>query len=275
MTRTTRRSVDKDKPPQNPEMPPPPSNTTTKPLPEPPSSEDPITVHKRIRTPLLDKVFEKSLKASLAGITPEAWNKCFPTPTVKRPEQMKEVRKKFCEIYELNVRKNFQDIVSSRKLLASLDNLDILISEAQVRKTRFLEENPQPPLPMNPPPPPKPLDDKDKDKEKESEPPKEPPAEAETKENPNQPQPIHNFTAEDLYISHLHPILKLQSSRLESLKQAQQASIDSLIKRREEQQAEIKQLIEILEKRLSVVDEAAQGVKEILEMDADGDPMES
>ncbi|KAK6520749.1 hypothetical protein TWF506_000996 [Arthrobotrys conoides] len=296
MTRTTRRSVDKDRTKAE-EMPPPPpppaavaaaapqAKPSTKTMAE--VSEAPITIHKRIRAPLLDKVFEKSLKASLSGITPEAWNKCFPTPTVRRPEQMKEVRKKFCEIYELNVRKNFQDIISSRKLLASLDNLDILISEAQTRKARFLEENPQPPLPMDPPPKPTPVD-----KEKETDKPhsEEKSAEASSTEGgakkseegeaPNQssvlpPLPIHSFTPEDLYMSHLHPILKLQSTRLESLKQAQQSSIDTLIKRREEQQVEIKQLIATLEKRLSVVDEAAQGVKEILEMDADEEMMES
>lgn len=89
------------------------------------------------------------------------------------------------------------------------------------------------------------------------------------------PLPIHNFTPEDLYMSHLYPILQLQSARLESLKQAQQSSIDTLIKRREEQQAEIKQLIATLEKRLSVVDEAAQGVKEILDMGADEEMTES
>ncbi|KAK6351526.1 hypothetical protein TWF718_004684 [Orbilia javanica] len=285
MTRTTRRSVDKDRPKAE-EMPPPPpppsqppgSKIPTKTVPE---SEAPITVHKRIRSPLLDKVFEKSLKSSLSGITPEAWNKCFPTPTVRRPEQMKEVRKKFCEIYELNVRKNFQDIISSRKLLASLDNLDILISEAQTRKAKFLEENPQPPLPMDPPP--KPTGDKEKETDKTQ--PEEKSGEDGTKKTGEEaevnkssvppPQPIHNFTAEDLYMSHLYPILQLQSARLESLKQAQQSSIDTLIKKREEQQEEMKQLIAILEKRLGVVDEAAQGVKEILEMDADDEMMES
>ncbi|KAF3169436.1 hypothetical protein TWF225_011327 [Orbilia oligospora] len=309
MTRTTRRSVDKDrtKAEEMPPPPPPPPSATaataatvvvaapqakpsTKPIPE--ASEAPITVHKRIRAPLLDKVFEKSLKASLSGITPEAWNKCFPTPTVRRPEQMKEVRKKFCEIYELNVRKNFQDMISSRKLLASLDNLDILISEAQTRKARFLEENPQPPLPMDPPPKPTPVDkengtDKPQSEEKSAEASStevgvKKPEEGEGKvagEETNKsgvplPLPIHNFTPEDLYMSHLHPILKLQSARLESLKQAQQSSIDTLIKRREEQQAEMKQLIATLEKRLGAVDEAAQGVKEILEMDADEEMME-
>ncbi|KAK6361230.1 hypothetical protein TWF730_004972 [Orbilia blumenaviensis] len=281
MTRTTRRSVDKDRPKAE-EMPPPPppaAKPSTATLPE--QSEAPITVHKRIRAPLLDKVFERSLKASLSGITPEAWNKCFPTPTARRPEQMKEVRKKFCEIYELNVRKNFQDIVSSRKLLASLDNLDILISEAHSRKDQYLKENPQAPLPMDPPPKPTPVD---KEKEAEKQKPEEKPIEAslaeekdtkksdvEAKERsgPPLPIPIHELKAEDLYMSHLYPILQLQSSRLESLKQAQQASIDILIKRRKEQQAEIKELIATLEKRLRVVDEAAEGVKEILEMDGD------
>ncbi|RVD87746.1 uncharacterized protein DFL_001957 [Arthrobotrys flagrans] len=286
MTRTTGRSVDKDrtKAEEMPPPPPPPSaKIPTRTIPE--ESEAPITVHKRIRSPLLDKVFEKSLKSSLSGITPEAWNKCFPTPTARRPEQMKEVRKKFCEIYELNVRKNFQDIISSRKLLASLDNLDILISEAQTRKARFLEENPQPPLPMDPPPKPTPIGkekeaDKPQSEEKSAEATsteegtKKPEEDANTSSVPP-PLPIHNFTPEDLYMSHLYPILQLQSARLESLKQAQQSSIDTLIKRREEQQAEIKQLIATLEKRLSVVDEAAQGVKEILDMGADEEMTES
>ncbi|KAK6536935.1 hypothetical protein TWF281_001142 [Arthrobotrys megalospora] len=284
MTRTTRRSVDKDRTKAE-EMPPPPAKPSTSTIPE--ESEAPITVHKRIRSPLLDKVFEKSLKSSLSGITPEAWNKCFPTPTARRPEQMKEVRKKFCEIYELNVRKNFQDIISSRKLLASLDNLDILISEAQTRKARFLEENPQPPLPMDPPPLPTPAD-----KEKESGKPqseeksseaapseegakkKEEKAEKEPSVLPP-PPPLYEFKPEDLYMSHLYPILQLQSARLESLKQAQQSSIDNLIKRREEQQAEIKQLIATLEKRLSLVDEAAEGAREILEMDGDDEMTEA
>ncbi|KAF3911788.1 hypothetical protein AA313_de0207033 [Arthrobotrys entomopaga] len=276
--------------------------------------ESPIQVHKRIRSPLFEKVFEKALKASLSGITPESWNKCFPVPCAKKPQDMKTLRSKFCEIYELNVRRNFEEIVAGRKLLASLDNLDILVSEAQSRKARFLEENPSEPLPMDPPPKPnpKPANSEPKSEPKsdpenqtESAPPSEPkpsqttdtPAAAaaataegeappitavkmsedtaEKKDDgPKPPIPLYEFTPQDLFVSHLYPLLQIQSTRLESLKTQQQSAIDKLIQRREEQQKEIKQLIATLEKRLAVVDEAAEGVKEILEMDGDDEMIE-
>ncbi|EPS38680.1 hypothetical protein H072_7511 [Dactylellina haptotyla CBS 200.50] len=300
MTRTTRNSIKaEDMAPQQPPSPAPPPQAPASSLPPETDEDAPITVHKRIRSPLFEKVFEKSLKASLSGVTPESWGKCFPTPMARRPEQMKEVRNKFVEIYELNVRKNFEDIIASRKLLASLDNLDILISEAQTRRTRWLEEHPQAPLPMDPPPKPKPLETETKTETPEA--PAAPEAkpeagvegepaateaaapaastdvpekaiEKEKEDNgPKPPTPLLDFTPEDLYISHLYPLLQIQSDRLEALKLQQQTSIDKLIKRREEQQKEIKQLIATLEKRLSVVDEAAEGVKEILEMDRDED----
>ncbi|KAK6544233.1 hypothetical protein TWF694_000936 [Orbilia ellipsospora] len=301
MTRTTRNSIKAEDVAQ---PPPPPAPATS--LPQESEEEPPIQVHKRIRSPLFEKVFEKALKSSLSGVTPESWNKCFPTPCARRPQNMKILRDKFCEIYELNVRKNFEDIVASRKLLASLDNLDILVSEAQSRKARFLEENPSEPLPMDPPPKPnpKPADSEPKsepEKQTESEPPVEPkapttdtPAAATTTEGessttavemsvdttekqddgPKPPPPLYEFTPQDLFISHLYPILQLQSTRLESLKTQQQSAIDKLIQRREEQQKEIKQLIATLEKRLAVVDEAAEGVKEILEMDGDEEMIE-
>lgn len=107
MTRTTRQSVDKAKSAAAATT----TTTTAEEMPPPPlpvaKQEDPIEgegIAKRIRSPLFEKIFEKALKSSLSGITPDNWNKCFPTPIARRPEQMKEVRKKFCEIYELNVR---------------------------------------------------------------------------------------------------------------------------------------------------------------------------
>ncbi|KAF3937211.1 hypothetical protein ABW19_dt0205753 [Dactylella cylindrospora] len=261
MTRTTRQSVDKLK---SEEMPPPPlpapkepAKETTTPQPPVDENNDPaITVHKRIRSPLFEKVFEKALKTSLSGITLENWNKCFPTPVAKRSEQMKEVRKKFCEIYELNVRKNFDEIIASRKLLASLDNLDILISEAQTRKTQFLEANPESAQAADP--------------AKQESPESNPTATA----HPQPPPPLSEFTPSDLYMSHLYPLLQIQSNRLESLRSQQQASIDKLIKRREDQQKEIQELIATLERRLAVVDEAAEGVKEICEMEMDDEDMD-
>ncbi|KAF3921950.1 hypothetical protein ABW20_dc0102782 [Dactylellina cionopaga] len=313
MTRPPRQSVERDRikaeemaPPTSP-PPPPAATTAAAAAAAPPTTvpiaqsqvdvsgeEDPITIHKRVRSPLFGKVFDKALKSSLSGVTPESWNKCFPTPMAKRPEQMKELSRKFCEIYELNVRKNFDEIVASRKLLASLDNLDILISEAQTRRTRFYEANPQPPLPMAPPPKPNSSDTEvvaatapepkpsvDTPMEPESEPKAVAMASSTEKEpekapEPNIPQPpppLYDFNPQDLYISHLYPFLQLQSDRLESLKSQQQSSIDGLIQRREDQQKEIQQLIATLEKRLSVVDDAAEGVKEILEMDGDDDDM--
>ncbi|KAF3901543.1 hypothetical protein ABW21_db0200861 [Orbilia brochopaga] len=306
MTRTTRQSVGRGKPDDQMPPPPPPSGATTTTAATKPPAEDnhdaaAAALHKRIRSPLLEKVFDRAVKASLSGVTPEAWNKCFPIPSAKRPEQMREVRRKFCEIYELNVRKNFEDIIATRKLLAALDNLDILVAEAQSRRSAFEAAHPPPPpapepssapstkqessqvstkqessqvstkqessqvatklesSQMGPPPPPA---SQPSQKEGEEEP----------SRNPDLPLPLHEFTPEDLYTSHLHPLLTLQSARLTGLLTAQQSSIDALIARRESQQADLRSLVATLEKRLAVVGDAAGGVKEILEMD---DEMES
>src|SRR4051812_17552008 len=110
MTRSTRQSIEKSK--VDTEMPPPPlpsanhtsTTTTTTIAPQPNPSESTVAVHKRIRSPLIQKAFDKALKSSLSGVTLDSWSSCFPTPCSKRPEAMKEVRKKFCEIYEMNVR---------------------------------------------------------------------------------------------------------------------------------------------------------------------------
>ncbi|KAK6355237.1 hypothetical protein TWF696_004351 [Orbilia brochopaga] len=289
MTRTTRQSVGRSKADEEMPPPPPPSTATTTTAATKPPAEDnqdaAAALHKRIRSPLLEKVFDRAVKASLSGVTPEAWNKCFPTPTAKRPEQMREVRKKFCEIYELNVRKNFEDIIATRKLLAALDNLDILIAEAQSRRSAFESTHPAPPPAPAPSSSPSTKQESSQistkqessqiSTEQESSQPGPPPAsqpsqkegEAEPSKNPDAPLPLHEFTPQDLYTSHLHPLLTLQSARLTNLLTAQQSSIDTLITRRESQQSEIRSLIATLEQRLAVVSDAAGGVKEILEMD--------
>ncbi|KAJ6260966.1 hypothetical protein Dda_3629 [Drechslerella dactyloides] len=300
MTRTTRQSVGRGKPEeQMPPPPPPPSaGTTTTAATKPPAEESSdaaaAALQKRIRSPLLEKVFDRAVKASLSGVTLEAWNKCFPTPTAKRPEQMREVRKKFCDIYELNVRKNFEDIIATRKLLAALDNLDILIAEAQSRRSTY--ESTHPPHAHAPEPAPTAQPSSSPSTKQESsqistkqessqlsaklessQPAPPPPAPTpqpsqkegnqEPQRDPDAPLPLHEFTPEDLYTSHLHPLLTLQSVRLTSLLTAQQSSIDDLIARRETQQSDLRALIATLEQRLAVVGEAAGGVKEILEMD--------
>jgi kinetochore protein NNF1 len=113
-----------------------PSHTSLSPSP-PPSL--PIASSPGPRFVKLQKIFSQALTSTLKSNSYANFSQCFPTPAQHCPAALESVWKQLNTKLEEGCTKEFEAIVSERKVIEGLNGWDAVIEEAKTRIARSVE----------------------------------------------------------------------------------------------------------------------------------------
>jgi kinetochore protein NNF1 len=104
-----------------------------------PPPDAPIAEAPGPRATGLQRMFDTTVKATLAKCSSTGFASCFPTPAKACPEQLEHIRTQLVEQLDRTWRANFDKIMKDREVVKSLNSLDQCITDAKSRKTRAEE----------------------------------------------------------------------------------------------------------------------------------------
>ncbi|KAI5845184.1 Nnf1-domain-containing protein [Morchella snyderi] len=117
-------------PPQNPEPIPTSISTTTTAAAAVAATEEPDGP----RATRLRALFATSLEHSIKTCSYSNFAKCFPTPAQNAPENLKRAWEEMCAYFEGRSMVEWEKILKERNAIESLNQLDVLIREAEERR---------------------------------------------------------------------------------------------------------------------------------------------
>ena len=101
--------------------------------PSPPPSA-PSQVHPGPRASAFVDVYSKALESTLKSCSYENFAACFPTPAARTPKVLRAVWEQITHKIETKGREEFEGILKERDVIAGLNSLETLLSEARGRR---------------------------------------------------------------------------------------------------------------------------------------------
>lgn len=104
------------------------------PPPQPPVAQTPGP-----RAAQFQKLFSDALNHTLRICSYSKFSSCFPTPAKYAPQTLTSIWEQITSKVEASARKEFEDIMIERDVIAGLNELERLVAEARSRKERGVE----------------------------------------------------------------------------------------------------------------------------------------
>lgn len=80
-------------------------------------------------------VFRNALQHTVRACSYEKFSSCFPTPAAKQPDILRSVHTQITTMIEEKAEREFEDILQEREVVAGLNDLERLVTEARSRET--------------------------------------------------------------------------------------------------------------------------------------------
>lgn len=104
------------------------------PPPQPPVAQTP-----GVRAALFQKLFADTLNHTIQTCSYSKFSACFPTPAKHASQTLNSIWQQIMTKVEASAKKEFDDIMVERDVIAGLNELERLVSEAKGRKERGVE----------------------------------------------------------------------------------------------------------------------------------------
>jgi hypothetical protein len=105
-----------------------------------PAPPPPVATAPGPRATALQKLYADAIAHVLKTCSYNNFASCFPTPAKEVPGSIKHLHEQFNDRLGSNMRTNFEDILTERNVVPSLNELDALIEDAKKRKAKAEEE---------------------------------------------------------------------------------------------------------------------------------------
>jgi kinetochore protein NNF1 len=105
-----------------------------------PAPPPPVATAPGPRATALQKLYADAIAHVLKTCSYNNFASCFPTPANEVPGSIKHLHEQFNDRLGSNMRTNFEDILTERNVVPSLNELDALIEDAKKRKAKAEEE---------------------------------------------------------------------------------------------------------------------------------------
>ncbi len=104
-----------------------------------PPPQPPIPLTPGPRAALFTSLFSNALAHTLRTCSYANFSDCFPTPAAHAPHILRAVWTQITEGIDVRARREFDDIMAERDVVAGLNELERLVAEARARKEREKE----------------------------------------------------------------------------------------------------------------------------------------
>ncbi|KAH7127007.1 Nnf1-domain-containing protein [Dendryphion nanum] len=192
-----------------------PTSRSPSPTPAPPVAEAPGP-----RAQGLIRVYDQAIKATLDKCSSQGFASCFPTLESYNPDVLEDLRKQIVDQLDRAWRANFEDIMTRRNVVKSINALEQCIDDAKLRKARAEAASNGGPV-----------------------------------EVPTQP---HTLSPAEIYLAHLMPFLEQQATTMNTQLLATQQSNTELLSTVSAQRSEIESLVRGLENVIQDLEVSAQ-----------------
>ena len=105
-----------------------------------PAPPPPVAAAPGPRATALQKLYADAIAHVLKTCSYNNFASCFPTPAKEVPGSIKHLHEQFNDRLGSNMRTNFEDILTERNVVPSLNELDALIEDAKKRKAKAEDE---------------------------------------------------------------------------------------------------------------------------------------
>jgi kinetochore protein NNF1 len=101
-----------------------------------PAPPPPVATAPGPRATALQKLYSDAIAHVLKTCSYNNFASCFPTPAKEVPDSIRHLHEQFTERLGAVMRMNFEQILSERNVVPSLNELDALIEDAKKRKAK-------------------------------------------------------------------------------------------------------------------------------------------
>lgn len=105
-----------------------------------PAPPPPVATAPGPRATALQKLYADAIAHVLKTCSYNNFASCFPTPAKEVPDSIRHLHEQFTERLGAVMRMNFEQILTERNVVPSLNELDALIEDAKKRKSKAEED---------------------------------------------------------------------------------------------------------------------------------------
>lgn len=105
-----------------------------------PAPPPPVAAAPGPRATALQKLYGDAIAHVLKTCSYSNFASCFPTPAKQVPDSLRHLHEQFTDRLGASMRMNFEQILTERNVVPSLNELDGLIEDAKKRKTKAEED---------------------------------------------------------------------------------------------------------------------------------------